>query len=108
MFKLFMASALIFAAALPVGAQEVGPGVGRTTRSTGYLAYVCTNDVGGTLTLRTGPGKNYRQMRQIRAGNNIRVMDSTRSSDGFEWFKVVHNNKQGWVRSDYVCTHDGE
>ncbi|BAY10350.1 SH3 domain-containing protein [Calothrix sp. NIES-2098] len=101
MFKLFIASALIFAAALPIGAQEIGSkGV---LISQNYAAYVCTNDVGGTLTLRTGPGTDYRSIRQIPAGRNLTVIDSTTSSDGFEWLKVVYRNRQGWVRSDYVC-----
>jgi uncharacterized protein YraI len=105
MFKLFMASALIFAAALPVVAEEVGPGVGRISSSDGYVASVCTNDVGGSLTLRTGPGRNYKKIRQIPAGNNIRVIDSTKTDDGFEWFKVTYKNSRGWVRSDYICNN---
>ena len=108
MFKFFMASALIFAAALPVAAEEVGPGVGGTS-SQGYAAHVCTNDVGGRLTLRTGPGKNYNQIRQIPAGQNIRVLATRQSDDGFEWYKVAYKNSRGWVRSDYICNNqDGE
>jgi uncharacterized protein YraI len=103
MFKLLMASGLIFAAALPVAAQEVGLGVGRISRSEGYIASVCTNDVSGTLTLRSGPGKNHDEIRQIPSGRNIRVLASTRSQDGFDWFKISYKNSRGWVRSDYVC-----
>ncbi|MBD2357478.1 SH3 domain-containing protein [Tolypothrix sp. FACHB-123] len=103
MFKVLMASALIFAAALPVGAQEVRSGSVRISQN--YVAYVCTNDVGGTLTLRTGPGTNYKKIRQIPAGNKITVIGYTTGSDGFEWFRVNFRKKEGWVRSDYVCNY---
>ena len=106
MFKLLMASALIFAAALPVAAEQVSPGVGRTSRLEGYVAFVCTDDAGSSLTLRIGPGINYDKIRQIPSGKNIRVIDSTKSADGIEWFKVSYKNSRGWVRSDYVCNND--
>ena len=107
MFKLLMASTLIFAAALPVAAGELGSGVGRISRSDGYSAYVCTNDPGGSLTLRTGPGKNHDEIRQIPSGKNIRVLASSNreDEDGFHWFKVAYKNSRGWVRSDYVCNN---
>jgi uncharacterized protein YgiM (DUF1202 family) len=107
MFKYLMAGALILssAVALPASAEEVGPGIGRLSRSSsGYTAYVCTNDRDGKLTLRTGAGKDYRQIRQIPYGRNIQVLDSANGDDGFRWLNVSYRGNYGWVRSDYVCT----
>jgi uncharacterized protein YraI len=107
MFKHLMAGALILSSAmtLPAHAEEIGPGVGRLSRSSsGYAAYVCTNNRNGSLSLRTGAGKGYSQIRQIPYGKNIRVLDSTDGDDGFRWFNVSYRGNSGWVRSDYVCT----
>lgn len=100
MFKAFIASALILIAAVPASAQQVGPGVGG-----GYEAYVCTNDVGGRLSLRRAPGQSNRALAQIPAGNGIRVLDSIQGRDGFTWMKVSYKGQVGWVRSDYVCVN---
>ncbi|AFZ00931.1 SH3 domain-containing protein [Calothrix sp. PCC 6303] len=107
MFKYIVAASLILssAAALPASAEEMGPGIGRISRSSnGYTAYVCTNNTSSSLTLRTGAGKDYNQIRQIPHGRNIQVLDSTGSRDGFRWFNVSYRGNSGWVRSDYVCT----
>lgn len=98
MLKAFIASALILTAAVPASAQQVGPGVGG-----GYEARVCTNDVGGSLSLRSRPGQGSRVLTQIPAGNGIRVLESRQGSDGFTWMKVSYGRRVGWVRSDYVC-----
>ncbi|OKH52478.1 ligand-binding protein SH3 [Calothrix sp. HK-06] len=100
MLKALIASALILTAAVPAIAQQVGPGVGG-----GYEAYVCTNDVGGRLSLRSGPGQGNRVLTQIPAGNGIRVLESTQGRDGFTWMKVSYGRRVGWVRSDFVCVN---
>ncbi|MBD2204594.1 SH3 domain-containing protein [Calothrix sp. FACHB-1219] len=101
--KLLMASALIFAVALPASAGELVPGVGQISHTEGYSASVCTNDPSGTLPLRSGPGQNHDEIRQIPSGKNVRVLNSRRSQDGFDWFKISYRDTRGWVRSDYVC-----
>ncbi|BAY10351.1 SH3 domain-containing protein [Calothrix sp. NIES-2098] len=104
MFKLFMAGALIFSAALPVGAQEIGSkGV---LISQIYSATICTNDVGGTLNLRTGPGTNYRVIRQIPNGNDVRVIRTIQNSNGIVWFLVNYGNSRGWIDARYTCPPD--
>jgi uncharacterized protein YraI len=101
MLRVLLAGALILSsAALPASAQ-VGPGVGR-----GYSAYVCTNDTGGRLTMRSNPGQENSRITEIPAGQDIRVTDSIQKNDGFEWFKVSYQDKVGWVRSDYVCNYN--
>ncbi|AKG24750.1 hypothetical protein IJ00_19725 [Calothrix sp. 336/3] len=70
------------------------------------MAYVCTNDVGGRLTMRRAPGQKSRQIMQIPAGANLRVIRSVDGSDGFQWFQVAYRGKMGFVRSDFVCNHE--
>ncbi|MBD2357476.1 SH3 domain-containing protein [Tolypothrix sp. FACHB-123] len=103
MSKLLIASGLILAAALPVTAGEVVPGVGQISRSEGYSASVCTNDPSGKLALRNGPGQHHDEIQQIPSGRSIRVLNTRRSQDGFDWFKISYKHSRGWVRSDYVC-----
>jgi uncharacterized protein YraI len=106
MLKYIMAGALILssAATLPASAEEMGPGIGRLSRSNSYSAYVCTNNKSSSLTLRTGASKGYREIRQIPYGRNLEVLGSTDGGDGFRWFNVSYRGSNGWVRSDYVCT----
>jgi uncharacterized protein YraI len=99
MLKVLFAGTLILSSAILPASAEVGPGVGG-----GYDAYVCTNDTGGRLTMRKGPGRKHGQIRQIPVGSNIRVVNNTQGKDGFQWFLVSFKGKQGWVRSDFVCT----
>jgi uncharacterized protein YraI len=107
MLKYIMAGALILssAAVLPASAEEMGPGIGRISRSSnGYSAYVCTNNKNSSLALRTGAGRGYSQIRQIPSGRYVQVLDSTDAGDGFRWLNVSYRGSYGWVRSDYVCT----
>jgi uncharacterized protein YgiM (DUF1202 family) len=101
MLKIILAGVLILSSAALPASAEVGPGVGG-----GYLAYVCTNDTGGRLTVRIAPGQGNRRITQIPAGQDIRVLDSIQGNDGFQWYKVSYKGKKGWVRSDYVCNYD--
>ncbi len=103
MLKTLMASALILAVALPVKAQ-VGPGMGPTDRvARGINAQVCTRNRNGRLSLRTGPGRDYRKIKEIPNGHTLALNFSEYGNDGFRWWNVYHNGNQGWVRSDYVC-----
>ncbi len=99
--RIFIAAALILSSAALPASAEVGPGVGG-----GYSAYVCTNDTGGRLTVRSSPGQRNRRITQIPAGHDIRVLDNIQGNDGFQWYKVSYKGKLGWVRSDYVCNYN--
>jgi uncharacterized protein YraI len=98
--KILTATALLFAVALPATAQ-VGPAY-RSAQGNSYCS-VCTAQRGSSLSLRTGPGKNYRVLTQIRDGNSITLTDSQYGRDGFKWWLTNANGRQGWVRADYVC-----
>jgi uncharacterized protein YraI len=70
-------------------------------------ARACTreNDV---VNIRSGPGKNYRVVRQAQSGSYIAVVTSTQGRDGFTWNQVSYNGSIGWVRGDYLCESNGE
>ncbi len=110
MLKTLMAGALVLAVALPLKAQ-VGPGLGSTdhrgnvafTSSQENYARVCTNQGNGRLSLRNGPGQGFTKIKEIPNGHALLLLDGKYDSQGFYWWKVVHNSNQGWVRADYVC-----
>ncbi|MBD6619298.1 SH3 domain-containing protein [Komarekiella sp. 'clone 1'] len=105
MFKTIMTSVLILTAALPANA-EVGPGLGNTdsvaSRSQSY-AQVCTNDGTGRLSMRNGPGRNFRKVKEIPNGDVVVLTGGKYSQDGYWWWNVSHSRGRGWVRADYVC-----
>jgi uncharacterized protein YraI len=96
--KILTATALLFAIALPATAQ-VGPAYVSQNSNHGT---VCTVERGSSLSLRSGPGKNYRVLTQIRDGNGLSVNNSQYGKDGFRWLLTAANGRRGWVRADYV------
>jgi uncharacterized protein YraI len=93
-----VATVAISTQVLPVFAQ-VGPGsYSRNVSST----YTCThsNDI---VNIRSGPGKNFRIVRQVYSGVNVYPYDGAQGRDGFTWRKVNVNGSVGWVRGDYLC-----
>jgi uncharacterized protein YraI len=96
--KILTATALLFAIALPATAQVAY----RSAQGDSY-GNVCTAERGSSLSLRSGPGKNYRALTQIRDGNSVVLTNSQYGRDGFKWWLTSANGRQGWVRADYVC-----
>lgn len=105
MFKIFMTSVLILGAALKANA-EIGPGLGRTdsmaSRPQSY-AQICTNDSNGRLSMRSGPGQNFRKLKEIPNGDEVGLMGGKYGQDSFWWWNVSYNEGRGWVRADFVC-----
>jgi uncharacterized protein YraI len=114
--KILTATVLFFAIALPATAQ-VGPAY-RSAKGNpdsltvmGYYGYACTTERGSSISVRSGPGKNYRVLAQVRNGNGISLDRSQYGRDGFKWWLTSENSRQGWVRADYICkihVQDGE
>jgi uncharacterized protein YraI len=98
--KILTVTALLLAIALPATAQ-VGPAY-RSAQGNSY-GNVCTAERGSSLSLRNGPGKNYRVLTQIRDGNSVALYNSQYGRDGFKWWLTSANGRQGWIRADYVC-----
>jgi hypothetical protein len=108
MLKTLFASTLLLTVILPAKAQ-VGPGlsygdhIGTNYGRGQYYAQICTRQRNGRLSLRTGPGQEYRKLKEIPNGHRVALMDSEYGNDGFRWWNVLHNGNRGWVRADYVC-----
>jgi uncharacterized protein YraI len=100
--KILAATALLFAISLPANAQ-VGPAY--SNRVTKNLTYgkVCTTHQGSSLSIRSGPGKNYRVLKQVSSGTGLSFNGSQYGKDGFQWLRTSTNGRQGWVRADYIC-----
>ena len=114
--KILTVTALLFAIALPATAQ-VGPAYRSAKGSPdshtvmGYYGYACTAESGSSLSVRSGPGKNYRVLTQVRDGKGISLDRSQYGRDGFKWWLTSDNVRQGWIRADYLCkvsVQDGE
>ena len=111
MLKTLIASiVLLGATALPIHAQRQGPGCGPYDNCRGqggpaHYGQICTNDRGGRLNVRTGPGVNYRPWTQVANGQTVTLYDSRMGHDGggYRWQRIYLNGREGWVRSDYVC-----
>jgi uncharacterized protein YraI len=102
--KFLTVTTLLFAITLPAAAQ-VGPAYVSQNSSYGT---VCTAQRGSSLSLRNGPGKNYRVLTQIRDRSGIAINNSQYGQDGFKWLLTSANGRRGWVRSDYVCNTGGD
>jgi hypothetical protein len=106
--KTLLGTALILSASIPVKAQ-VGPGmngndyIGSNNRGTQPYAEVCTRNRNGRLSLRTGPGQQYRKIKEIPDRDSVALNNSEYGNDGFRWWNVFHNGNRGWVRADYIC-----
>jgi hypothetical protein len=106
MFKTLLASVLIAGATLPVAAQ-VGPGLGYTDYASrpSKIDYgrVCTKSYNGRLSMRTGPGQNYRKIAEVPNAQYVPLNSGEYSSDGFWWWNINYNGYNGWGRADYIC-----
>ena len=60
---------------------------------------------GNTVRIRTGPGTNNSAIVTVNAGTSIKVVDKTLyegTGCDSKWLKVIHNDKEGYVCSEYV------
>ena len=92
-------------ASLALLAQSVGPGyVPPPVNTPPY--YICLNDPGTSVNLRSGPGTGHRKINTLRQSDGAWILDQSISpQDGMRWDKIRTNtNKIGWVRDDYVCS----
>lgn len=106
MLKTLVTGALIVTAtSLPTMAQ-VGPGLGH---SDGIVygpqpyAQVCTNDIDGRLSVRSGPGRRFPKLGEIPNGQIVGLISDQYERDGFRWWRIIYGNRSGWVRADYLC-----
>lgn len=60
---------------------------------------------GDSVRIRKGPGTNNDVITSVNAGTSIKVVDKTLYSGtgcSAKWFKIIHNEKEGYVCSTYV------
>ena len=60
---------------------------------------------GNTVRIRTGPGTNNSAIVTVNAGTSIKVVDKTLyegTGCDSKWLKIIHNDKEGYVCSEYV------
>lgn len=101
--KIFASTALFLVIALPAMAQ-VGPARSKTNATeTRTYGKVCTVTRGSSLSLRSGPDKNYGVLTTMRDGTSIPLITSKNGQDGFKWWLTKTSSHRGWVRADYVC-----
>ncbi|MEA5511578.1 SH3 domain-containing protein [Crocosphaera sp. UHCC 0190] len=110
MLKTLITSAILLSlAVLPSQAQfgpACGPSDGACRPGTGGenpYGRVCTNQRNGRLSMRTGPGQNYRKVTEIPNGNYVALSEGEYGPDGIYWWRANYNGQGGWVRSDFVC-----
>jgi uncharacterized protein YgiM (DUF1202 family) len=106
--KILTATALLLAIALPASAQ-VGPAYSNRVSDNITYGTVCTVERGSRLSVRSGPGKNYRVLDRVIDGRMITLGSYQSGRDGFQWVRTfADGRRQGWVRADYICdTHTG-
>jgi uncharacterized protein YraI len=100
--KILTTTALLCAIALPAIVQ-VDPAYSNDVSETRTYGKVCTVERGSSLSLRSGPGKNYRVLTTIRDGSSLPLIKNQSGSDGFKWWLTKTNGRRGWVRADYIC-----
>jgi len=50
-----------------------------------------------SVRMRTGPGLNNSEIRQLESGTRFDIIDGPRCVDGYVWWEIRHNNRTGWI-----------
>lgn len=64
------------------------------------LAMMCS--VAFAVTIRKGPGTNYKKVFSLSNGAKITVTSTKRTSSGYLWCKIRCGKGSGWVQAKYV------
>jgi hypothetical protein len=106
MLKTLVTDALIVTASSLPGIAQVGPGLGRSdsiASSPQSYAQVCTNDIDGRLSVRSGPGRPFPKLGEIPNGQIVGLISGQYQRDGFWWWRIIYGTRSAWVRADYLC-----
>jgi uncharacterized protein YgiM (DUF1202 family) len=99
--KIITATALLLSISLPATAQvETNYSKEPETRTYGEVCTVVRNS---SLSMRSGPSKNYQVVSTISPGSSLPLFESKVGRDNFKWWLTKNNGKRGWVRADYIC-----
>ncbi|MEA5572187.1 SH3 domain-containing protein [Calothrix sp. UHCC 0171] len=113
--KLFMASAVLFASALPASAAQTtayshanpgGYGVSKVSNGTlvSQATYLRVCISSGYLNVRGNAGTSYGSIATLRNNVRVRYFDYATGDDGYTWYLVGFGRGRGWVRADYLCS----
>jgi uncharacterized protein YgiM (DUF1202 family) len=67
------------------------------------LIMTCTRQYDSNVNIRSGAGKKYKVIRQVKDSTAIEVTREMQGDDSFTWKKVTYKGSIGWIRSDYLC-----
>lgn len=84
----------------PVQAQ-VGPGY--IPAPAYYEYYVCLNDPGSFVHVRSAPSKNASSMGRLGFGTRVAFFRRFVASDGMYWAQINYFGVSAYVRDDYIC-----
>lgn len=99
MLKTLVTGALIVTASSLPAIAQVRPGLGRSdsiASSPQSYAQVCTNDIDGRLSVRSGPGRSFPKLGEIPNGQIVGLISGqyrriNQRSIPTRWFLVVEN-----------------
>ena len=80
----------------------VKPQLSSTNKAILVATSVCTSS-GGTVNIRSGPGKGYRVVGSLYSGAYVNSGRPRKGNDGVRWYPVSTGGVSGWVRGDYIC-----
>ena len=55
-----------------------------------------------SVSIRKGPGTNYKKVFTLKGGTSVRVVSTKRTSKGYLWCKIRCKKGTGWVQAKYV------
>lgn len=64
------------------------------------LVMMCS--VALAVSIRKGPGTNYKKVFSLKGGTTVRVVSTKRTSSGYLWCKIKCSKGTGWVQAKYV------
>lgn len=68
-----------------------------------YAVDSWTGTINGTgVNFRTGPGTSYDSLGKVNKGDNGVILEEAKDDGGSSWYKMIINNKEGWVYASYV------
>lgn len=86
----------------PVQAQ-VGPGY--IPAPTSYVYYVCLNDPGSFVYVRSEPSRYSSPIGRLEFGTSVNVIRRFVASDGMYWVQINYFGVIAYVRDDYICVY---
>lgn len=82
---------------------QVGPGYIPAPYS--YTYYICLNDPGSFVHIRSSPSRHASSMGRLGFGTIVPFNSRVIANDGMYWAKINYFGMNAYVRDDYVCVY---